>query len=213
MNKPRQADEQYIRVYVARYPFDTLSSFVPSPRREEIDACKADEVAQSKYYVFKLLEIALRDVYGVTLDGCNLTRGKNGNWTCDVCRLSFSHSGDVVAIALSNMPVGIDVEHVDVKRFDNRLQMRIFTDNEKAAALTMTETERALYANRLWTAKEAEFKRYNGQRFVPSDIDTTALNFSTATCQADGKPLYVTVAAKDLSGLKYYATNVKISGK
>lgn len=213
MNNLQQPDRQLIHVFVASYPFDTLSDFVPQSRQDEIDGCLNADVAQSKYYVFKLLEIALKQTYGVSLDGCSLVRNANGKWTCDVCQLSMSHCGNVVAVAVSDLPVGVDVELIDAARFNGKLQARIMTDGEQSAANSMTDDERSLYANRLWTVKEAAFKRDNGQRFVASEYDTALFEYSAVTVTDNGRSFFVTTVGKNSPQVKYHEINVKISDK
>lgn len=213
MNKSQQPDKQLIHVFVASYPFDTLSDFVPQSRLDEINSCQNGDIAQSKYYVFKLLEIALNQTYGVSLDECNLARNTNGKWTCDACQLSMSHCGNVVAVAVSDLPVGVDVELIDAARFNGKLQARILTNAEQTTANSMTENERRLYANRLWTIKEAAFKRDNGQRFIASKYDTTLLDYATVTATVDEKPFFVTTVGEKSPQVKYCAIKVQISGK
>lgn len=213
MNKPLQPDQQLIRVFIAKYPFDVLSDYVPSSRREEIDNCQAADVAQGKYYVFKLLEIALREVYNVDMSGCRLERSLNGKWSCDLCELSLSHSGNVVAVAVSDKSVGVDVEPIDPSRFDNKLQMRILSTDEQAMLNSASVDERALYANRAWTVKEATFKRDGGQRFVASNINTVATDYSTVTAVADERSFFVTTVGQGSIEVKYHLINVQISGK
>ncbi|MBQ9370304.1 MAG: hypothetical protein IJU10_04425 [Clostridia bacterium] len=65
-------------------------------------------------------------------------------------RMSLSHKGDVVAIAVSQEDVGVDVEDTTVPRNVERLS-KLFHIEERPASLY------DFY--RVWTAKEAEGKR------------------------------------------------------
>ena len=64
--------------------------------------------------------------------------------------ISLSHKGDVVALAVSSSPVGVDVEDTSVPRNVERLS-KLFHTSERPEDLY------AFY--RVWTAKEAEGKR------------------------------------------------------
>ncbi len=185
---------QKIYVFAAKYPFDVLSGYMPPARQAEIDCCKDVNVRQSKYYAFKLLEIALRDVYRKQLCDVNFVLDVNGKWSCDVCKFSLTHSGCIVAVALSDKPVGLDVEKVDISRFDVKLQNRILCKNEQAFAWQLPDERRALYANKLWTAKEALFKRDGGKTFVPEQTDATEQKWQTVTVN-DGKTQYYLTTA------------------
>ncbi|MBP5405276.1 MAG: hypothetical protein J6Y74_04970 [Clostridia bacterium] len=64
--------------------------------------------------------------------------------------ISLSHKGDVVVLAVSAVPVGVDVEDTSVPRNVERLSKLFHT----------SERPKDLYAfYRVWTAKEAEGKR------------------------------------------------------
>lgn len=203
---------QNIYVFVARYPFDVLSDFLPQERQREIDLYKNERARLSKYYAFKLLEHALKEVFGANMKDCNLTSGKNGKWTCDICEFSVSHCENIVAVAVASRPVGVDVEKVNLARFDEKLQRRILNEIELSSILDMTEAEKRNYANRLWTVKEAEFKRNGGTRFVASAINTADVLSRTMLLESGGSEYYLSVACdceRDISfafvgeGLKF----------
>lgn len=200
-----------IYVFAARYPFEILSDYLPYERQKEIAACMSEQSANAKYYAFKLLETALKAVCGESLQSSNLVRTESGKWVCDVCELSLSHSNDVVAVALSDMPVGVDVELIDLERFDTRLQQRIFTDKEQSFAASMSDTQRAEYANRLWTVKEAEFKRQGGKSFVAKRVETDCKQYQTAILN-DGKNRYFLSVATALdSAIDFHLQRLTVS--
>ncbi len=202
------SEKQHIHVFAARYPFKVLSDFVPVSRQAEIADCGNPEVAKSKYYVFKLLEIALKDIYNVDLHNCGITRLPCGKWQCSVCQLSMTHSGNFVAVAVSDLPVGIDAELVDPIRFNDKLQSRIFTESEAVVASKMNDGERSIYANRIWTIKEAIFKRSGADKFVAGRIDTTVADARSVSVVADGKQYYLTVASSHDAAVSFHALNV-----
>lgn len=73
--------------------------------------------------------------------------------------ISLSHSGDVVAAALSDLPVGIDVEPLYRKVDAAKLAGRFFTPKEIAE---YTEAPFRETFFKIWTKKEACFKACGG---------------------------------------------------
>ncbi len=67
---------------------------------------------------------------------------------------SVSHSGDLVAFAGANSPVGVDIQIV--QRADYRLAERFFTKEEYDAICAAPSSEREFF--RIWTLKEAYVK-------------------------------------------------------
>lgn len=202
--------QQNIRVFVAKFPFDVLSDYLPPARERELNACLNVNVRQSKYYVFKLLELALTHVYGKSLRQVELNKNAFGKWTCDACELSLSHCADIAVVALSDKPVGVDVELIDVARFDERLQRRIFTDGEMLLAEQMSSKRRADYANRLWTVKEALFKLDGNKAFNPRLTDAYACRFNTVRVADGDKRYYLTTASNSVLSVDYIARGVTV---
>ncbi len=67
---------------------------------------------------------------------------------------SVSHSGDFVAFAGADSPVGVDIQSVG--RADRRVAERFFTSEEYAAICAAPSLEREFF--RIWTLKEAYVK-------------------------------------------------------
>lgn len=89
------------------------------------------------------------------LGAVNLHYSENGKPLADNGFVSISHSGDMVAVALSSLPVGVDIEKLGV-RFDfNRLASRFFADGELQYFLESPTEYRFL---EIWTKKEAYSK-------------------------------------------------------
>lgn len=202
--------QQTIRVFVTKYPIGVSSYYLPLTRRSEIDNCKDETVRQRKYYAFKLLELALNLVYSKLMRDVSFEKKPSGKWVCDVCEFSISHCNDIVVVAVSDNPVGVDVELNDVSRFDERMQQRIFCKNEQNAAWQMSSEQRAVYANKLWTVKEAVFKRDEGSAFVPSAIDSTLTACETVTISDGGKRYYLSTAGQSGGKIEYHAQRLTV---
>lgn len=71
---------------------------------------------------------------------------------------NVSHSGDVVFIAVSRSPVGIDIEIADTSVDHLGVAETVFSDAERAALREAPESERQDVFLWLWTRKEAYLK-------------------------------------------------------
>ena len=167
----------------------------PAIRQQMIEQCANLLHKQQRYCVWQLLDYALRKRCGKGVDAFDFSVDDNGKWNTD-CGVSFSlsHSGNVVAVALSDTPVGIDVEAVDVKRFNARLAQRILTENERAIYNNVTRVEQPHLLAEFWTKKESLFKRDGGKAFAPSAIDTTTNSVSSTNITFNDKIIVVSIA-------------------
>ena len=160
-------------VYVRKFPFSIESEKIfPPLRAKEIVSCKNEKVKKEKFYVWKLLEEGLLQTLGLDIKTL-LFQKENGKWSCENCYFSLSHSGDLAAVAISTKPVGIDVEKLDTARFEKLKDDVMLTGKENYAR------QNAEIKNRLWTVKEAIFKRNGQGRYKPSSIETDNVKVKT----------------------------------
>lgn len=96
---------------------------------------------------------------------------------CPNTHISVAHGGGMVAVAIAEEPIGVDIESLD--RNYNRIKERYMTDEE--CALSSSDH----WAARVWAAKEAIYKLY-GKREVEltGDITITAYNANTSKLTA-----------------------------
>ena len=103
----------------------------------------------------------------------------NGKWVADNCYLSLSHTDGYVAAAVSDLPVGIDIERTN-RKLAKGLYDRIVCGKEKALYTTPDNTQLL----QLWTAKEAVFKQAdNNDGLTVSQIDTTTHKVQTTATE------------------------------
>ncbi|MBE5754437.1 MAG: 4'-phosphopantetheinyl transferase superfamily protein [Clostridiales bacterium] len=161
-----------VDVYTAVIPKDAkLSNLYPKERQQDIDACSNERVKKEKYYAWKLLEYALKDKYSLNICDVNFEKSKAGKWTCDKCYFSISHSSDVVAVAVSDSAVGIDVEQNDNVK-ENAI-IKVLTNSELKQFDVIKNDDRISFLLTKWVQKESIFKAGKEQKFLPSKIDTT----------------------------------------
>ena len=187
-----------VHVYVARVPFEAESGEIfPREREKEIASCSNEQVRRAKFYVWKLLESALMRSFGLKIKNIPFTKTANGKWECPECFFSLSHSGELVAVALSRKAVGVDVELKDEDRFTDALAQKICTERERTALIELSQSERFQAVNVLWTKKEALFKRSGEGGFTPRNLETSDAKFAVREI-ADGDQRYIlTVSSED----------------
>ncbi|MBO5889522.1 MAG: hypothetical protein J6Q58_05220, partial [Clostridia bacterium] len=100
-------------VYVYAIPkTPNFSSLYPAERQREIESTLNMKVKEEKYYAWKVLEYALDKTFGYKIEDFAFSKTQYGKWeTCGVY-FSISHSHRVVAVAVSNEPIGVDIELV-----------------------------------------------------------------------------------------------------
>ena len=153
-----------LRVYVGEMPVDgPLPNLLLTPERElEMARVSSPKRRREMAYAWLLLEKAL------AIDGLNPRMAgviplPNGGYRLADGYLSWSHDRNLVALALSSFPVGIDI--VDEK------DPRFASDRFLSFIAAEDEIDSGLGAARLFAMKEALFKKMNGKAFVPKEIN------------------------------------------
>lgn len=86
-------------------------------------------------------------------------------------RLSVSHSGGLLAVALADQPVGVDLEASQKPRMLDGLIDIVCTPREKSRIAQLPPSLRQAAFDAIWTLKEAWFKR-----------ETTGIDLGMITC-------------------------------
>lgn len=194
--------ERITQIYLGRIPENGIIKEVfPPLRAEEIASVGNERVKREKYYVWKLLEYALNDTFGLDINRVNFQKKDSGKWTADSFHFSLSHCNGVVAVALSNDPVGIDIELSSCK-VRSHLAEKIFTKNEKSRYLSLSEDEREDFLLRCWTAKESIFKMRGEKVFSPHTIDTLSTAHITRYLSVGNCNIILSVSPANSANIK-----------
>ena len=105
-----------------------------------------------------------------------------------------------MVVAVAKKPVGVDVEVVNNERFGKFQPERILSSEELKELEKLSSNE----LNRLWTVKEAVFKRQAGEAFLPSKINTTNEKYVTKLLKSGEECFYLTVASDDCHFAKFH---------
>lgn len=183
--------KDFIEIFLKKWPFSVENNNIyPQKREEEIEKCSNFDVKNQKFFAWKMLEEGCKKL-GFDFEKITFFQEKN-KWKCDDFCFSISHSGSIVAVAISSKNIGIDIEKVDYKRFEKFSENKFLTEKEKINIKKSGEV-----FNRLWTVKEAIFKLGGYEGFNPSKVESSAA-FVETKILSDGKEnFYLSVAVED----------------
>lgn len=179
-----------ISVYVGEVKdfcgFDGLPRYV----RRELKKITSEQARNEKTAGYGLVAFGAEQLPGKPdVKKCFL--GKTGKPLHKAFCFSVSHSGGLVAAAVSAAPVGIDLEACD----NPELARRILCKNE--------QTDDPIL---LWTMKEAAFKLSGKEKiFRPENTDISLFNTSSVTFEALGKRFVLTAAADVVLNLHFHS--------
>ncbi len=178
---------------------DTDVPLFPIERYREISECSNPSVKREKYLVWKLLERVVKERYNLDFENIMFTKNENGKWICPDFFFSLSHSFDLLCVAISDMPVGVDVERM--RDFSTRLAERVMTDDELRYGLSLDCTERDRFFLECWVKKESIFKMKGDKTLSPRKINTLD-STAQVTSSRIGKDEYL-VSVASLCSEKY----------
>lgn len=191
----------FLDIYVAKYPFEGDEKISCQKRLDEIKKCHNEDVKKQKFYVWKLLEFALQNSLSLDVNSLNFIKNENGKWIVDECYFSLSHSGNLVAVALSDSPVGIDIQkHVLLKITPKLLELVL--SKEEIKKYPHIDNDKLL---EMWSIKECAFKMSEEKTFIPRHFMTDEFSHQKSlniTCQDE---LYkLSFVCDNISYVEYY---------
>ena len=160
-------------VYVGRIEDFQSNEVLHSFIQADLKHIKSPKIINQKKASYGLLKKAVQETLGIDDDFLTIKREPSGKPVCEKYHFSISHCQSLVAVAISNTNVGIDVE--TVKEREN-IKKIVMCENENN--LDVKDVSALMC---LWTKKEAKFKFDGGHLFIPKNIDTTSFAcFSTS---------------------------------
>lgn len=194
----------YTDVYVAVIPQQIPLGHVASEERQTyIERGRSECARREKYYVWKLLEHALQCSLGVDIATLTFSREACGKWRTSCCEFSLSHSDGVVTVAISNAPVGVDVQRIVEPRHAD-FARRVLAKGEYEHYLSLEDQARLPYLIGVWAAKEAVFKSGNEATFAPSRINLEEAVVCEETFASNGAAYVCAVATEKAEQVRFY---------
>lgn len=130
--------------------------WMESDRRAQVERLSNTQMRLSSICGEWLTKTMLSEISGIAAEEISLVRDKRGKPYVKNLPLYFSvsHSGDFVACAVSDRPIGLDLEQV--RQCDISAAKRICSPKELEYILTAEDSLTRFF--RVWTAKEAYVK-------------------------------------------------------
>ena len=171
----------------------------PAIRNEYIRSATDPRVRRQRYAVWFLLDLALCERFGKGVAAFDFKRDPDGKWSCadEGVYFSLSHSRNAVAVALSDAPVGVDIEALD--GIDGRrpdLIRRVLTASERQTFEALPRQSQARFFAEKWCAKEAVFKRGGNGAFVPSRVNVSDFDVFTREVDIGGSRFMLAVVGQ-----------------
>ena len=183
-----------INVYISALPRDLqIGEICCVARKNEIENVSNERVKREKYFVWKLLCHALKHSFDIDEQNLNFTKLDCGAWMVEGAEISISHSDDAIAVAVSDAPVGIDVERVHKPR-SNRMAEFIMNKRELAIFNSLSDEAKEERLIEIWTAKEAIFKTKKAPAFLPKETDIESYPIKTVSLDINDEKYICTVA-------------------
>lgn len=195
-------------VYVAEIPVGlVVESVYPPERNREIENTPHEGLRQQRFLVWKLLEYAIGRSFNLKMSDLRFSQNRFGKWTCEKVWFSLAHTESFVAVAVSNSPIGVDLENIPVfleKHSSSALEAleKIATANEWGSLSGREPTD----VLTLWVKKESVFKCSGNGRFRPYEIDTTDALLSCRKLNLN-EPLLLALCGERASRAQYYLYN------
>lgn len=138
---------------ISEEEYADISEFF-SETAAKVKNCRPDDKKRTLAGRFLLKKI-IKESYG--RENFALSYNKNGKPLLDFCFFNIAHSGDFAVCAVSDSPIGVDIECVG--RFKKRKKYMLFTALE-SEYINKEDGESRFYT--LWTRKEAYLKAKGG---------------------------------------------------
>lgn len=169
MIKSLKKDSEILNVYIMKYPFEHDNSVPICEARQydmKNDTYEGKSSIDEKYFGWRLLEFACKDALGVDLNSLNPRKLETGKWVVDKYYISLSNSGSRVMVGVSTKPVGVDIQKMRERYFDQFVDKMC---DEEIAYYKEKEPWKCFYMH---IEKEAIYKCYGNGPMEWQKINT-----------------------------------------
>ena len=185
------------RVFVALIPENIeITEVYPPERYAEITNVTNERVRREKYFVWRLLEYAIKKSRGENIKDVAFRKCESGRWVAEDFDFSLSHSDGVAAVAISDSCVGVDIEEVSCPRAES-FAKRVLSSCEHEEFSSLPADKREENLIKKWTAKEAAFKSRNEDKFLPAKTEVNLDKIKTDVVLINGRKYVLSVFAVD----------------
>ena len=183
--------ENFCCVYVGLIEDFSGNDVLPSFVQEKINVIQNQKVIKQKKASYGLLKKAVKEVLDFDDDFSLVKQEKNGKPICENYFFSISHCQNLVAVALSDVNVGLDIEVVKAHKNFKDLKNKILNKNEHKLSIENMDD-----LTELWVKKESRFKFDGDAVFIPKNIDTNNFQYHIDCFEYGGENYYLSVATE-----------------
>ncbi len=194
-----------LNVYIDKISkYDFSSKVYPKERLSEILACKSEKVRNQKYASWKLLEYALKTSFNLNLNELNFTKTEKGKWECDKAHFSISHTDNLVCVAVSDSPIGVDVEKV--RKINLVIKSKILAKEELETYSLIKKEDKLDYLFCVWTGKESVYKFSSQTPFIFTKFNLSSYPVKTDKITINCEDYYLSICCENI-----IKNNIKIT--
>ena len=191
-------------VYIAKIPTNLEIKRLSSEERNiYIDKTGNTAAKREKYFAWRLLEHALRKSLGIEISDLKFEKTASGRWEADGVEFSISHTDSAVAVAVSDLSVGVDIEVIKKPRSE-RFAKRLLSEDELSVYEAIEEDKKDEFLLGKWTAREACFKSRHLSYFHPTEPIDSTYNIVTGTVLLSGKTYVYSVSSGAGTGVRVF---------
>lgn len=147
--------------------YNKYYNLMSEERKSYVSSFKSESARKRTVAAEMLIKTALDD------DNIVITKDEYGKPFLENCNkyISISHSGDYAVCAVSDSPIGIDIEKI------RNVSLKIsekFCNAKELVYINEKDSNKRFF--KIWTAKESAFKLYGGKEKIFKNIDTDNIN-------------------------------------
>ena len=202
-------NRKILDVYISKIPDNVeISELYPIDRQKEIESVTNQNLKVAKFWVWKVLEYAFFRSFSLKIDEVAPRKSKSGKWVSKKCYFSLSHTKGLVAVAISNAPVGVDIENAEefARKFHEdqdliqKIADKLRTKKERRGAECIDLSDLMT----LWVKKESVFKKSNNKGvFRPQKLLLDKEKISTKIDKCEEIGYCLSVCGKNIESARY----------
>ena len=196
--------ERKIDTLVAYAPIqdaDITVPLYPYERYREVLSCKNEKAKQEKYLVWKLLEKAVVDMINLDFANLRFVKTDNGQWICPDFYFSLSHTDGLVCVAVSDSPIGVDVELV--RKINTGIGRKILTERELLLMSELPPDKKNRYLIESWVKKESVFKKNGGEKLLPNRMETSEYSTKLTSIERSGREYVISASVDNCEKIEF----------
>jgi phosphopantetheine--protein transferase-like protein len=136
----------------------------------------------------------MKDVFNANEQDITFVKSANGKWGCNLCHFSLSHSIDVVTVAISDNPIGLDVEKITP--LPEKILDKILTVEERSTLSQLPTNQKVDFVIKTWTQKESCFKLHDIKTWSPQKLALNKNNLLSQKICVNNENYYVSICSE-----------------